>query len=364
MVAMRAGRLLRRDEPGDSIDQVMEAIKKAAVTPDADESFTEFLDSAEFPSKTKQWATAYVEGFNAAEASRISVASLAEDARAGDEIDRDRSFRVLNGYDAVAHCLIDSLPHPRVRLNRIVHRVQWGSNAVRVHHRSSTSDRDEILACRRLIVTIPLGVLQANEPAPGAITFDPPPGKILEAAKSLAFGNVYRVTLRFDRPFWESHPALAQAGFVFSQEAVFPTWWTTRPVQSPVLTGWSAGPAARPLLGRSEVDIAWEALASLTRITGLRPSNLEAVYFHDWNRDPLARGAYSYVPAGALPLRRILAQPVDGTLFFAGEATDLSGNSGTVHGAITSGKRVAAQLLASIRNDGAFARSELQHQSP
>jgi len=35
---------------------------------------------------------------------------------------------------------------------------------------------------------------------------------------------------------------------------------------------------------------------------------------------------------------------VDGTLFFAGEATDAEGRTGTVHGAIASGRRAAAQV--------------------
>jgi monoamine oxidase len=36
---------------------------------------------------------------------------------------------------------------------------------------------------------------------------------------------------------------------------------------------------------------------------------------------------------------------VDDTLFFAGEATDVTGNNGTVHGAIASGKRAAQEIL-------------------
>ena len=40
-----------------------------------------------------------------------------------------------------------------------------------------------------------------------------------------------------------------------------------------------------------------------------------------------------------------LARPIDNTLFFAGEATDVSGHNGTVHGAIASGNRAAAEIL-------------------
>ena len=54
------------------------------------------------------------------------------------------------------------------------------------------------------------------------------------------------------------------------------------------------------------------------------------------------------MPAGALEARRILTQPVEGTLYFAGEATDVKGQSATVHGAISSGERVARQVIDDI----------------
>ena len=68
--------------------------------------------------------------------------------------------------------------------------------------------------------------------------------------------------------------------------------------------------------------------------------------FTTWHADPFSRGAYSYVPAGALSARARLSEPVEDTLYFAGEATDLAGYGGTVHGAIASGRRAAGQILA------------------
>jgi monoamine oxidase len=90
-------------------------------------------------------------------------------------------------------------------------------------------------------------------------------------------------------------------------------------------------------------------LDTVSRITGADPTRtanlLEAFYFHDWHADPFSRGAYSYVPARALPSRAALAEPVSKTLYFAGEATDLAGHSATVHGAIATGQRAARQIL-------------------
>jgi len=73
---------------------------------------------------------------------------------------------------------------------------------------------------------------------------------------------------------------------------------------------------------------------------------LRAFHFHDWSADPFARGAYSYPGVGGLQAAQTFAEPLDGTLFFAGEATDFQGANGTVHGAIESGYRAARELLA------------------
>jgi monoamine oxidase len=117
-----------------------------------------------------------------------------------------------------------------------------------------------------------------------------------------------------------------------------------------LLTGWSAGPHADELLDQSRSVVVSAALTALARMTGYARERLngllEAAYTHGWDEDPFALGAYSYVPAGALDARKRLAEPVAGTLYFAGEATNLDGHSGTVHGAIASGKRAARQCIA------------------
>jgi monoamine oxidase len=158
-----------------------------------------------------------------------------------------------------------------------------------------------------------------------------------------------RVTLRFRESFWESNNEISFAGFLLSDEQYFPTWWTSLAVHAPIITGWSAGPHADALLGQPTAKIVSTAVAALARITNSHLTQvnelLEAAYFHDWHADPFARGAYSYVPAGALEARNTLAQPVADTLYFAGEASELNGHSATVHGAIASGMRAARQIL-------------------
>jgi monoamine oxidase len=65
-----------------------------------------------------------------------------------------------------------------------------------------------------------------------------------------------------------------------------------------------------------------------------------------WAGDPFALGAYSAMVVGADPtLRAVLAEPVDGRIFLAGEATSTD-HPATVHGARASGLRAAEQVLA------------------
>jgi len=71
---------------------------------------------------------------------------------------------------------------------------------------------------------------------------------------------------------------------------------------------------------------------------------LEDAYYHDWQADPFARGAYSYVCVGGEGAEQELGRPIANTLFFAGEATDVTGHIGTVHGAIASGHRAAGEI--------------------
>jgi monoamine oxidase len=101
-------------------------------------------------------------------------------------------------------------------------------------------------------------------------------------------------------------------------------------------------------LGADPTRVTERALASLSTSFGISRRTIDrhviGTFRHDWSRDPFARGAYSYPLVGGSEAAKALARPVRGTLFFAGEAADAEGRNGTVHGAIATGYRAAAQL--------------------
>jgi monoamine oxidase len=139
--------------------------------------------------------------------------------------------------------------------------------------------------------------------------------------------------------------------FLFTSRRMPPVWWTTHPEHSPLptLTGWAGGPRASAFAGRNAEALGHDACRTLAEIFGLSEDRLRAAlvstHTHDWASDPFACGAYSYVPVGALDAPFAMAEPQSATLFFAGEHTDVTGHWGTVHAALRSGLRAAAQVL-------------------
>ncbi len=346
-IHVRNGKRVKNEDAWLQVDEVMQEME-AAVDAGREETFTEFLQRSTYAKDAKELATSYVEGFNAARSEIIGIASLVKDQKAADEIDGDDAFRLMNGYDAVLHWMTQGISDldSKLKLNSVVRAIRWEPGHAQVEFESALTGAVQIVAARRVIVTVPLGVLQAE-----TIHFDPQPDDILHAATRLQFGQVVRVILRFKTAVWEADGDFADAGFLLSNEKHFPTWWTPLPVRARSITGWSSGPRPDQLLGLPQSEIVRLAIADLARIFSTREAaltdSLEAVYFHDWHADPFAKGAYSYVPAHAMNAREALAEPLKQTLYFAGEATETNGHSATVHGAIASGRRAAQQILKS-----------------
>lgn len=313
-----------------------------------DQSVAEFERQSRQPEELRREAVAFLEGFNAGAKERLGVKAVKRDMDAASEIEGDRAFRILNGYESVIAALREDCDS--ISLNTAVHRVQWQKGRARVHARNLLDGQEWAAECRCVIVTVPLGVLQAAPHSLGSIAFDPGVPSIARAIAKLEFGDVYRITFQFAEAFWQDHPKLAKAGFWISDEKVFPTWWTGYPMIAPLLTGWSAGPAAEPLRGFDRADVIKEALRSFSRILNRKIPQPLSAHFEDWRANPFVRGAYSYASVGSIPQRKVLARPIEETLIFAGEATNTEGHAATVHGAIASGARAARQAERALNS--------------
>lgn len=347
------GKLQQRTE--DLFEQVQKAIKAADLPQKADISFQEFLDQGDrfaLSNEAKSLARRFVQGFDAADPARVSAQSIAQEWGSGGMLDAPQ-FRPSGGYGTVLTALAGKLDRTQVhvQLQTVVKRVRWKRGAVEVE--GSFVDRPFRVSAPTAIVTVPVGVLQLPQDAPGAIHFSPTLEGKGAALAGIVSGSVLKVVLRFRTVFWEEldDGRYRDAAFFHSLETTFPTFWTSMPLRSAFLNAWIGGPPAAKLSEHSDARIVQEALDSLQAMFGLPggKAQLEAAFVHNWERDPFACGAYSYVSVGHNDTaRRTLAEPLHDTLFFAGEATDTEGEAATVTGALQSGTRAAREVNESL----------------
>ena len=322
-----------------------------------DETFADYLRHADVTESQRRETVRYVEGFNAADHRLIGVASLAKQQEAENLIEADRIFHLRAGYDSLPLFLQEKTlaAGGEVFLAKPVTAIAWHPGAVSMSG-TDPSDRPFTFRGAAAVITLPLGVLQS-----GSVRFDPEPAAVLSEASRMAMGSVIRVPLIFRSRFWQDeavlqkHRALAgelrQLGFLFTDSAAPATWWTAHPNEAPMLVGWTAGPSTTLMqphgVPAAIRDRCLNGLADIFRIRAATlAERLLAWHFHDWDADPFARGAYSYVPAGALMASANMAEPVSRTLYFAGEHTTLSGHWGTVHGALQTGEAAAARIVS------------------
>jgi monoamine oxidase len=336
---------LARSEGGDS--RLAATLGRLRLARDA--SVSEALGRTTASPRARASAAAFVQGFDAAPPDETSARWIARSQTS--ESSARRVMRFAGGYDAVIEWLRRAASGDGgdvVRTGVVATRVEWRPGRVRVSCRSPTGSPLDTIEGKSLVVTLPVGVLQAPPDSIGAVRFDPPlPPGHERALGRVAMGHVLRLTLRFRKPLWP--PGL---GFLQAPAEPVPTWWTLHPFDEPRIIGWAAGRQAKALLALDESRILADALGSLGRAIGISRARLErelsAWWMHDWSTDPFARGAYAFARVGGSLAWRSLAAPVQRTLFLAGEATCDAPTAGTVHGAIASGRRAARSVLVQI----------------
>ena len=254
-------------------------------------------------------------------------------------------FQLVGGYSELVGRRAELL-RPRIRLESVVRSVRRSDGGVEVEwERASVRTKTR---ARAVVITIPLGVLKAE-----SVQFEPPlPESKRRAIRRLGFGPVMETILRlrggnlverlgdctmlwgststsFDRPFagLSDRPEILSA-FTVAREA-----------------------SRRSALEDSEVVDATRAELDSFLPSDLHIGSVEDVLVRRWPQDPWIRGGYSFLPPDVtIADRRALAEPIDGRLFFAGEATHFGGEAATVHGAIETGYRAAEEVLRALRN--------------
>jgi monoamine oxidase len=327
----------------DETEVALDPLEKLEDFSGPDMSFAEYLDREQVPAEDRGRIIRYVEGFNAADHREVSAAALGAQQKAEDASEGDRLFRLRGGYDQLPIYLARRIEEygGKVLTGTPVKEIRWERGRVEMITETGS------FVAAKVVVTLPLGVLQGD-----GVTISPSPSTVLEAAKRLRMGQVCRFTLLFRERFWKSlppQPAMEALSFLFAFSETPPVWWTPHPEASNTITGWVGGPRSAALTGMSAEELGRHACATLAQVCGVEKELIQGLlqecYVHDWQQDRFARGAYSYVAKGGLDASKQMTEPVEETLFFAGEHTDVTGHWGTVHAAMRSGLRAAAQLL-------------------
>ncbi len=237
-------------------------------------------------------------------------------ARRSDRTGRGE-FAFQRGYGSLTAALAADLD---VRLRVAARTLDWSPGRVKLGCGSGPE-----ITGRAAVITVPPPVVGA-----GLLRVTPMPVAKAAAASALVPGDGYCLLVVLSRPAPESavvFDADGRSGFVSCAAG--------RPEVLVVAKASAADEVRRAdpasLISRA---LPWSAGS---RITGLHRA--------DWGRECWSAGAFTYPAVGALWAGPTWAQPVERTLFFAGEATTAGKLPPSVHGAAGSGLVAARQVL-------------------
>jgi monoamine oxidase len=263
--------------------------------------------------------------------------------------DADERYHVRGGNDQVVAGLVDRLPAGTVRLDApLVALWRDGGGTCRLRIGGIAGD----VAADQVVLALPFTNLRR-------VDLD---GAGLSARKracidELGMGTNAKVSLQFEqRPVtyggWN--------GYLTTDDPYYLTWPSSlaEPGRSGLITiylgGRSGGsglvvprphmPARRSLsdrmLGTLDRDGA-------TRITGIADGFNGRAWVDHWAQDPWTRGSYAAFLPGQYTRFYGFAGKAEGNIHFAGEHTALA-NQGYLEGAVESGERCAAEVLAAV----------------
>jgi monoamine oxidase len=260
---------------------------------------------------------------NGSELDRVSTLDM--DAYEDTEI----NWRVRRGYGALMAAYGALCP---LALNTQVTLIDLSGVRVRIE-----TSRGR-LSAGSVIVTVPTNLI-ADE----VIRFHPALPAKVDAARGLPLGLADKVMLALDEP-----DALPKDGNL--RGATMRTAMGSfhlRPFGQPCIEGYFGGSFARQLEDAGDGALAAQSIDEIASLLGNDyRRKLKPLAESRWAHDPFARGSYSHALPGHAGDRAVLAAPVDGRLFFAGEATSPNFFS-TAHGARDSGERAAGEVVGS-----------------
>ena len=236
------------------------------------------------------------------------------------------SFRVATGNQSLATAMAAFLGE-RIRLGTPVTEISWGDDGARVRTATGELEFDAV------VVTIPLPHLRE-------FSFNPPlPPERTQALHRMTMGNAAKAHIPLTSP--------APISAVLAVPDLFWCWTLTGLDGSvvPVLNTFAGSPESVGRLDTEHGATTWaQRLAEIRTDLDL---DLNSAVVTTWHDDPWARGAYTADTVRQQPGDVDLFSAPLSCLYFAGEHT--AGEwSGLMEGALRTGSRAAAELMAEI----------------
>ncbi len=340
----REGKIVETDEMTEGWDRLMKELKRLK----KDVTLVQFLDehfSGEKDTELRKEAIGLAEGFDAADASRISAFAV-RDEWGGDTI--DESYQVEGGYTPLINYLTAECRKNgcTFHFKTEVKKIKWQRGRVEIICVSGQE-----FEVPKVLITVSLGVL-TSENETCSIAFSPDIPQKTAAAKQMGFGPIVKINFEFRSSFWNDKnlsgtvSQIPDLGFLNSESEI-PVWWTKAPDQ-PFLVGWAGGGNAEKLKQSSDDALLKKAIRSIAMAMNTTETfiseNLVAHAISNWGNDPFTKGAYSYTTPETAEAKKIISQPLEDTIFFAGEA--LGDHTGTVEAAMENAKQVVKLVLS------------------
>lgn len=338
MYHLQHGEIRKQNHYSEHWNQLMREMKKVKI----DTPFSDFLQEYFHDDKyieLRESVKRYAGGFDLADVSQASTMFLYNEWSNEDNI----QYRIEGGYQKI----IDYLESECRKYGCIIYKdccvkkINWQKDEV-----SIITICSRYFTAKKIVITVPLSVLQANKNDLEYIQFNPGIDTYLGAANNIGFGSVIKIILEFDESFWKK--VHKNIGFIFT-EANVSTWWTQLPEGNHILTGWIGGTRTVSFNDKSEEQILEESLQSLSSAFAIEPhvlrNKIRVFKIISWKEVPNISGGYSYNTPQSIVAKNILNQPVEKTIYFAGEGLHEGTSPGTVEAAIISGKEVALKIL-------------------
>lgn len=259
----------------------------------------------------------------------------------------DERYLVAGGNDRIVTRLVRKLPEAKLHTGSPLRRI--ARNGDGSYSCTFGQDADIQVTADHVVLALPFSALRDVDHADAGFS-----SRKIAAIEGLGMGNSAKLNIRYTKQVWQ--PELN--GDSLSDLMTGSTWpghsgQDPPPVSLVCLTGSETtdGLTGEPVHGRATAETTKAFVADLDRLfPGSKDLFIDGeAYIDNWPADEWIKGSYAYYPTGGFTSYAGAEATMAGRVYFCGEHTASYGNSGTMNGAIVSGRKAGEQVVSAIQ---------------